>query len=125
GGPAPGRWVDVTAQGSPLRRAYHAAVWDSADRVMLVFGGESNGAPLADLWAYRPPRGALRPGTWIRLGSSGPTPRQASMAVWDTADRLMLLAGGHGYSGLLSDLWAFRPRGHGTGGEWTRLAATT
>src|SRR5204863_2305506 len=47
------------------------------------------------------------------------------MAVWDAADRLMLLAGGQGYRGFLGELWAFRPRGHGTSGEWTRLAART
>ena len=124
GGTAPGRWVDVTGPDAPFRRAYHSAVWDSADGVMLVFGGEANGLPLSDAWAYRPARGALTPGTWTRL-PMGPVSRQGAAAAWDAADHLMFVAGGAGVSGLLSDLWTFRPSGHGAGGDWTRLASAT
>lgn len=124
GGTTAGRWTDISGTGSPMRRAYQSAVWDSADGVMLVVGGESGDLPLSDAWTYRPAKGARTPGTWTRL-AAGPPPRQNAMAVWDSADRLMLLAGGVGYSGLLGDLWAFRPANHGSGGDWTRLAATT
>ena len=124
-GTAPGRWVDLSANAGVLRRAYHAAVWDSADGVMLVFGGETNGVRLADTWAYRPGKGGLAAGTWARLNATGPAPRQSAMAAWDSGDRVMLLAGGYGYGGPLSDLWAFRPDRHGAAGAWTRLASTT
>jgi len=124
-GKTSGRWADVSASNGPLRRAYHNAVWDSADGVMIVFGGETSGVPLGDTWIYKPVKGGLTPGTWTQAAANGPSARQQALAGWDSADRVMLLASGSGYAGLLSDLWSFRPaRGHATA-AWTRLSAAT
>lgn len=133
GGAVAGRWADVGAPGGPLRRAFHSVVWDSADGVMILFGGETNGVPLGDTWTYKPARGGLTPGTWTRLsvagvagvaGASGPAARQRAMAAWDAADGVMLLSGGTGYNGLFSDLWSFRPAKGRSRAAWTRLSAT-
>ena len=125
GGATSGRWADVSAPGAPLRRAYHSAVWDSADGVMILYGGETNGLPLGDTWTYKPVKGGLTPGTWTHLSLTGPAARQRAMAAWDSVDGVMLLAGGTGYNGLFSDLWSFRPAGRRAHASWTRLAATT
>ncbi len=131
--PAHGRtravWTDLTTPADPLHRADHSAVWDARDRVMLVFGGQSGGALLGDTWAYKPARGALTPGTWTRLITTGaPSSRQGATAVWDDADSAMLLFGGQGGAdgqSVLSDLWAFRLSRGGGSGTWTRLSLTT
>jgi hypothetical protein len=120
-----GRWADVTATDGPLRRAYHNAVWDGADGVMIVFGGETNGVPLGDTWIYKPAKGGLTPGTWTHVAANGPLARQQALAAWDSADRVLLLAGGSGYAGLLSDLWSFQPARGRAAALWTRLSAAT
>ncbi len=124
-GKTAGRWADVTATDGPLRRAYHNAVWDSADGVMIVFGGETNGVPLGDTWIYKPAKGGLTPGTWTRLAAAGPSARQQALVAWDSADRVLLLAGGSGYAGLFSDLWSFQPARGRAAAAWTRLSAAT
>lgn len=128
GGKGAGRWVELPIAANaalPLRRAYHSAVWDDADGVMLLFGGETVGVTVGDTWAYRPAKGGLTTGVWTHIATTGPSPRQRAAAAWDSADGLMLLAGGAGYAGLLADLWAFRPARHGTAGSWIRLSAAT
>ncbi len=124
-GKTAGRWADVSAPNGPLRRAYHNAVWDSADGVMIVFGGETNGVPLGDTWIYKPAKGGLTPGTWTQAAVSGPSARQQALAAWDSADRVLLLAGGSGYAGLLSDLWSFQPACGRAAAAWIRLSAAT
>jgi len=124
-GASSGRWTNVTTGGGPLRRAYHSAVWDSADGVMILFGGETNGVPLGDTWLYKPGKGGLTPGSWTRVVANGPSARQHAMAAWDGADGALLLAGGTGYTGLLSDLWSFHPARGRARASWTRLSAST
>ncbi len=124
-GKTAGRWADVSAPNGPLRRAYHNAVWDSADGVMIVFGGETSGVPLGDTWIYKPAKGGLTPGTWTQAAANGPSARQQALAAWDSADRVMLLVGGSGYAGLLSDLWSFHPARGRAAAAWMRLSAAT
>ncbi len=89
----------------PLGRTNGAVALDPTRRVLYVFGGQRQGLYLDDLW-----RLDLRTTTWSRLHlGTGPSPRaQASVAFDPIGDRMLIL-GGVGDSGLLSDGWTLSP----------------
>lgn len=125
--PASNRWTNLTPSNptssasdcsgnSPAPRMNAAMVWDDVDHEALLFGGEgNNGSFLNDLWAYAQ-------GSWTVLSCAvnGPVGRGGAGVAWTGSQ--MLVLDGLTSSGALSDFWAYTP---GSGGGWTRLAAST
>src|SRR6266581_1415264 len=106
-------WTQITPQSTnnPPPRQQGMAVWDSKDKVMLLFGGweDGQGIPYWGLWAFDSKQndwGLLTP-----LNSSGAhilPGRTASAMVWDATDQhAYIYAGaGNGKTGsTLNDLW--------------------
>jgi len=89
----------------PLGRTGAAVAVDPNRRLMYVFGGTRQGTLLGDLW-----RLDLRTLTWSRLTvAGGPSARESTSVAYDPIlDRLMLF-GGRGDSGSLSDGWSLSP----------------
>lgn len=109
-------WVQLEPSGTPPSRRYQSsAVYDSASRRVVVFGGFNGGSFLQDVWALD-----LAGPTWVRLYPSGSPPpaRCAHSAMYDPVNQRMVLLGGCS-SSFYNDVWglALSP-----GSEaWTQL----
>ncbi|CAE7282846.1 unnamed protein product [Symbiodinium sp. KB8] len=107
----------------PLHRAFMAGVWDTANKVMLIFGGaltlESeirviDDRQLDELWEYDP-----LTATWTDLTATSksnstefPAARRLPNAFWDSIGNRMIVYGGIsgallGTYTMLEDLWAY------------------
>jgi N-acetylneuraminic acid mutarotase len=112
-------WEELMVGGErPPPREEHAAVWDTTNGQMLLYGGDRDGRAIDDLWAYRPATNS-----WVELAPDGPWPaaRFRHTAVWDAAGGQMLVFAGYGGGfpgGYLNDVWSYRP----SADAWTRLA---
>ncbi len=89
-------WTNVTTASHPSARVAAAADYDAvADRVIL-FGGSTSTAFLADTWAY-----AYATNTWSLQSASGaPSGRFYASMAYDSVDHVSLLFGGAGISGF-------------------------
>lgn len=127
--PSNNQWTNLTpinpaitagscSGGSPSPRADAAMVWDNVDQEALLFGGEgTNATYLNDLWAYSPTQK-----TWTALAcpGNGPGARGGAGVAWNGSQ--MLILGGLGPGGPLSDFWAYTP---GANAGWSKISATT
>jgi N-acetylneuraminic acid mutarotase len=99
-------WATLAPSGDlPPPRTAHTATWDPTASRLLVFGGY-DGSPLNDLWAYQP--GSNSWGLVLPTGMPPPA-RYEHTAVWDPITSQLLVFGGYDGTGLLNDLWAYRP----------------
>src|SRR6266704_986491 len=106
-------WTQIAPQSTnnPPPRQQGMAVWDSKDKIMLLFGGweDGQGIPYWGLWAFDPKQNAW--GLLTPLNSSGAhilPGRTAAAMVWDATDQhAYIYAGaGNGKTGsTLNDLW--------------------
>jgi N-acetylneuraminic acid mutarotase len=111
-------WSQLSpAGGPPATREGAAAVWDSLNNRMLVFGGHNLGGYHGDLWVYVP---AIN--SWQQLSPAGdlPTARSRVAVGWDPITGQMTVYGGRGSAGLLAETWAFSV---GTN-SWQQIATT-
>ena len=108
-------WTNISpADGRPLRRCLHHAVYDPDNDQMLMFGGCASGAgpcPLDDLWAFD-----LASHQWQRR-AGGPPARQWYGTAFDRDSRRMVVFGGAGRQPL-NDVWEYDPAGD----SWTQLS---
>ena len=110
-------WVGISTVGfpSPPNRASGAMAYDSIDSYAVMFGGcNHRTCPLADTWKYEA-------GNWTNLTASlplAPPARQGAEMVNDLADHALVLFGGLGAGGALSDTWEF------AGGSWSAVSIT-
>jgi hypothetical protein len=108
------RWTNLTPtfRIAPGQRQHADLVYDTADNVLLLFGGHNGTTYLNDTWEFN--------GTaWSRVNStSSPSAREDAMMADDPAQGFVVLFGGEESSGLLlSDTWRFSK------GEWTNMTA--
>ncbi len=94
-----------TDEPRPLSRARAAVALDASRRLLYVFGGVRMGVFLNDAW-----RLDLRTNTWEKLGpGAGPVGRADASVAYDAARDRLLVFGGTGAKGPLSDGWALTP----------------
>jgi len=122
-----GHWALIALPHRPAARGEASLVWDSADGVLLLFGGADGRGPLNDTWAYAPAGDGTGPGRWtLFTAPTIPPARRLHTAVWDDRDRVMLLVGGEAGTVVWPDLWAFRPTDMRSGrGDWSLLGNPT
>ncbi|CAE7923314.1 unnamed protein product [Symbiodinium necroappetens] len=120
--------VDERTGTWPLHRAFMAGVWDTANKVMLIFGGAltleseirvTDDRQVDELWEYDP----LTP-TWTDLTATSksnstefPAARRLPNAFWDSIGNRMIVARLQVYGGISGavfgtftmheDLWAY------------------
>jgi hypothetical protein len=99
-------WVELTpASGNaPAPRVNAAAVYDSLNHRLVIFGGKAATGDLNDVWAFD-----LRNNSWSNLTpSSGtmPAPRFTANGVYNFAKQQMIMWSGQG-SAFFNDVWAF------------------
>ncbi len=121
-------WIPLTSSVGPSPRAFHSAVYDSANNRMIVFGGEPSSN---DVWVLSNANGlGGTPPTWTQLtfptGASLPSRRLGQSAVYDAANNRMIIFGGEMslgvFSAILDDIWVLS-NANGLGGTptWTQL----
>jgi hypothetical protein len=106
------QWL-LVAKGAPGPgpRQGHAMAYGSAQRQMLLFGGQTKGEVFDDTWQWDGK-------AWNQLGKGGPPPRAYhAMAYHDNCDSIVLFGGGAQSVFSLSDTWEWDGR------NWN-LAAT-
>jgi hypothetical protein len=113
-----GQWSKLVTTKTPAPRAYASMTYDSADGVVLLFGGCHSAAPcttgyfLADTWEFSA-------GAWTKITATvHPSARAGSMMAYDSANRYVALFGGCNATSCVSpfaDTWTF------VGGAWTHL----
>jgi len=97
-------------------RILPGAVYDSAEKKIVMFGGENFQRPLGDTWIYD-----CEKRTWKEVKpKTSPPPRAAHAMAYVAGQKAVLLAGGYGPGWkVLKDTWVYRTAKN----EWTRLAA--
>jgi len=121
--PTSGAWTPFTPSGPvPSPRADGRMVYDSANRTMILFGGNDYSGPnftfhhLDDTWSL-----SLATGEWTEiLSPQSPPARDYAIQAFDTLHDWVLLTAGFGNRTILNDLWAFSP----ANGTWWALAVS-
>ncbi len=115
--------------GGPSARSQATAIYDPVNHLMTIFGG-SAASPTAfnDVWTLSNATGTTGTPAWTHLSPGGipPIARGGQVAVYDSADNLMVMNGGRTGSGVAqNDTWILSDA-NGIGGTtaWTRLATT-
>ena len=114
-------WIDITpgTGAAPVARAFSSAVFDTQDRRMIVFGGESASGRLNDVWAFD-----LDTQQWTDLtpaSGSAPALRRTPVSVYDPVGHRMITWSGQGATnGFFNDVWEFDL----TTNTWSEFAPT-
>lgn len=111
------------AIGAPLppARYGHSTLYDRSRDRLVVYGGNSTGAMLADAWVLP----LTAPNVWSQLSPTGTPPpsRMMHSATLDAAhDRMIVHGGYHDVNQFLDDTWALSFAG---APAWTNLAPAT
>lgn len=99
-------WLQLTpASGNaPGPRSNAAAIYDSLNHRLVIFGGKSASGNLNDVWAFD-----LRNNSWSELtpaSGSAPAPRFTANGIYNPAAQQMIIWSGQG-STFFNDVWAF------------------
>ncbi|MFA5772809.1 MAG: kelch repeat-containing protein [Thermoplasmata archaeon] len=121
-------WSQLTPAGSsPSARYHHSAVYDSANDILIIFGGTDNTQFFGDVWTLSNATGLTGTPTWTQLSPSG-TPLQAReghTVVYDESNNRMTIFGGANNGVSLNDVWVLS-NANGKGGTptWAQLSPT-
>jgi len=96
------RWEPTSPQLQPPGRTGFAMASEDETRLILAFGGMTLTGLAADFWVYSPERGEWGKGR--ALFKEIPK-REGHGAAYHTRRRSLIIFGGRGESGLLSDTW--------------------
>jgi len=112
-------WSTLNVIGTPPSpRSQPSVIYDRASDQVLVFGGLLSIGRTNETWALQL---AGSPNKWALLSPSGTPPpaRTGAIAILDTLDDLMVVAGGSTNAGDVNDVWAL-----GLSGplKWSMLA---
>jgi hypothetical protein len=111
----PEGWLHISEKAAPVPspRDGAATAFDARDGYLVLFGGcTKKDCPNGETWRYQD-------GGWFNLTpglARAPAPRTDAAMVYDASDGYLLLFGGLGAAGPLSDTWIFQY------GQWTPLS---
>jgi hypothetical protein len=123
-------WTQLTPTGGPPNaRMFHSGVYDPGSNRMIVFAGTSalGAAPYNDIWVLTNANGMGGAPSWIPLAPTGNLPaiRSNHAAVYDAATNRMIVFGGEGNAGALSDTWVLsNANGLNGSASWSLLTPT-
>jgi hypothetical protein len=96
------RWRPLASSTQPPPRMNTRLVYDSRNRVMVLFAGDGQSRYLADTWLY-----SVATRTWRKSRApGGPAARAGHFTVYDDQTGWVLAGGGYNRNNL-SDLWAY------------------
>jgi len=97
-------WTQLSpANGAPSGRFGAAIAYDAAANQMVVFGGVNSNGSLGDTWVLAGTSNSTL--AWTQQTGTGPSARDVSGMDYDAAQDQIVLFGGEGASGNLSDTW--------------------
>ena len=105
--PNAGRWANLssTLRTAPSQRSEFGMAYDPLLDCVVLFGGRANSnAPLGDTWEFGN-------GHWTNITSKltrAPSPRYEPAVAYDPDMRAIVLFGGDGSNGWLSDTWVLK-----------------
>ena len=121
-------WTQLAPTGTaPSARGYAAAVYDPANNIMVLYGGNDDSGLRGDVWVLSHANGVGGTPAWTQLAPSGaPAPRGQLSAIYDATNNRMTIFGGQGASGALGDVWVLS-NANGVGGTpaWSQLVPPT
>lgn len=83
-------WEPMSLVGAPAARSRHVAVWDSNDKLMIVWGGRTAAGSATTGGVYDPATN-----TWTATSTANaPVARVDATAVWDDVHKVMIVWGG-------------------------------
>lgn len=122
-------WTKLTTSGAaPSGREAASAVYDAANNIMIVFGGDNGTTWKNDVYVLSHANGAGGTATWTKLSPTGTLPnvRSGHSAIYDPgSNRMTIYAGAKSTnvtSGLLNDFWVLtNANGQGGTPSWIQL----
>jgi hypothetical protein len=106
GGTGSPSWQKLVPSGTPpAARESASAIYDSANNVMTVYGGDAGSTNFGDVWILSHANGTGGTPTWTQLSPNGAAPnsRSGHTAVYDSTNNRMIVFGGFHLSSALSD----------------------
>jgi hypothetical protein len=121
-------WTKLAAFGTPPSVRESAAVaYDSANNVMIIYGGDGNSVDDGDVWTLSHANGTGGTPVWTLLSPTGtiPNARTGVSAIYDAVNNRMTIFGGFYKIITLTDTWVLS-FANGIGGTpaWTKLTPT-
>jgi len=96
-------WTLKAPSSKPSVRQDHAMVYDSAEEVIVLFGGDDAGGYDDETWTYN-----VATNTWTsKSPSSNPPARRRFSMVYDSAEGIIVLFGGIDSSSTKDDTWNY------------------
>ncbi|MBI3071700.1 MAG: hypothetical protein HYY84_06175 [Deltaproteobacteria bacterium] len=113
---------------TPIERDAHTAIYDSANKRMIVFGGSAGGSiGRNDVWALALPNDYPSEPAWSEISPTGtkPNKRYGQSATYDAVNQRMLVFGGKDtdIGQTTNEVWALTLPDAGTP-EWQQLSTT-
>ena len=126
GGSGSPAWQQLSVSGTPpAARESASAIYDAANNVMTVYGGDAGSANFGDVWVLSHANGTGGTPTWTQLSPTGtaPSSRSGQTAVYDSTNDRMIVFGGFHSSNAVSDSFVLTSA-NGIGGTpgWTKIA---
>ena len=99
-----GNWAELTLESSPVHRSSTVMVYDSADEVIILFGGHNGTEWDSDTWVFD-----CNTETWTEVTPAhSPYGRGSHAMVYDSVNDRVLLFSGYGSIGPeIADTWAY------------------
>ncbi len=93
-GSAQGAWTQRSPTGAPAAREFTAAIFDAANRRMVLFGGMTVGQQFGDLFGLDLRTPGQEAWSTITAGGTAPSARDEHSAVYDSRNGSMVMFGG-------------------------------
>ncbi len=107
----------------PPPRAQHTAIYDAANKRMIVFGGHQAHYNFNDVWALDLSTPGSETWTYLTPGGTMIPAMHYHSAVYDATNKRMVVFGGSGRGGLRNDTWALDLSTPGAE-AWSQLAVS-
>jgi hypothetical protein len=122
-------WSNLSPSGAaPPARFGHTAVYDPANNLMTVFGGDNGTLGMNDVWVLSHANGLGGTPAWTQLSPVGTPPSgvEYSRGVYDAANNILTVFGGYNsaHTGVTNGVWTLS-HANGLGGtpQWTNIVA--
>jgi len=121
-------WTQLAPSGTaPRARESGTAVYDSANNILIIYGGDAGGSPFADVWVLSHANGVGGTPAWTQLLPTGTSPnaRTGHTAIFDSVnDRMTIFGGTNSAQTTFSDAWVLTSaNGIGVTPGWAQIAA--
>jgi hypothetical protein len=121
-------WKKLSPSGtSPAARESASAVYDSANNILTIYGGDAGGTGLADVWVLSHANGSGGTPVWTRLTPTGTPPgaRTGQSATYDSSTDRMTVFGGLNNGLTLSDSWVLTSANGIGNPSWLAIRTST